>query len=110
MKDDCIVEDETGSASLHIWDSFIEQVSNGKTYRFENVAVKSFQGNAHLSTTSSSTFREEKQVVESFVGPKLLESEEMEIMTDQFELVNKLDIFLACQSCKRKIDEDGKSF
>ena len=96
--------------TLHICDSFIEQVSNGKTYRFENVAVKNFQGNAHLSTTSSSTFREEKQVVESFVGSKLLESKEMEITIDQFELVNKLDIFLACQSCKRKIDEDGKSF
>jgi hypothetical protein len=110
VKEDCILEDQTGSASLHMWDRFIDQVTNAKSYRLENLVVKSFQGNVYLSTTFSSSITEVEQVVDTLIGPELLESKERKVTVEEFKLVKKLDIFVACQSCNRKVDDVSEKF
>ena len=105
VKDDCILEDVTGSAPLHIWDTFINSVENGKSYRFENLVVKSFQGAMYLSTTFTTSVTMVEAVVESLVGPQMLESKQRAVTVEEFKMVRKLDIFLACQSCSKKIED-----
>ena len=105
VKDDCIIEDGTGTATLPLWDHFISRVSSGKSYQFENLVARSFQGNTYLSTTFTTLVKEVEQVVENLTGPELLESKESEVTFPRFELVKKLDVFLACRSCNRKIED-----
>lgn len=51
VKEDCILEDETGTANIHIWDGLIDKLKNGSTYEFQNLNVKNFQGRTYLTTT-----------------------------------------------------------
>ncbi len=48
VKEDCIIEDSTGSAVLHIWEPMSEQLKSGTTYELKNLVVKHFQGTNHL--------------------------------------------------------------
>lgn len=105
VKEDCVLEDETGTANLHIWDEMITKVKSGSTYDFHNLNVKHFQGSTHLATTPITTFKEAKQQRTPVQGPALLENPEKEVEVPKFKFVNKLSIFVACQSCKRKITE-----
>ena len=43
-----VEEDETGTATIHVWDALINQVKSGTTYEIENLTVKQFQGVTHV--------------------------------------------------------------
>ena len=45
VKEDCVIEDATGNAILHIWDDLIDKVQNSKSYTFKNLSVKNYSGN-----------------------------------------------------------------
>ena len=51
VKEDCILEDETGTTNIHIWDVLIDKLKNGSTYEFQNLNLKNFQRRTHLTTT-----------------------------------------------------------
>lgn len=105
VKEDCVLEDETGTATIHIWAPLINNIQSGNTYEFQNLSVKHFQGITHLGTTPATTFKEANQKVETLDGPALLQNPEKEATVDKFKMINKLSIFITCQSCKRKINE-----
>ena len=105
VKEDCIVEDSSGSAILHIWDPMIDQLSDGSTYEFQNLTVKEFQGTTHIATSTSTSFTKVDQEGETLSGPALLENSEVQLQVKEFKSVNKLSIFTSCQWCKRKITE-----
>ena len=104
VKEDCILEDETGTATIHIWDPLINNIKSGTTYEFQNLIVKHFQGITHLGTPAT-TFKEASQQLETLNGPALLENPEKQAKVQNFKLINKLSIFITCQACKRKINE-----
>ena len=105
VKEDCVLEDETGTATIHIWDPLFKNIKTGTTYEFENLSVKHFQGITHLGTTPSTTFKEAHQQMKTVNGPALLENPEKEAKVVRFKMINKLSIFITCQACKRKINE-----
>ena len=104
VKEDCVLEDETGTAEIHIWDELINNVKNGTTYEFQNLNVKHFKGSTHLATTPAATFKEARQTVQ---GPTLLGNPEKEVKVEMFKFLNNLSIIVACQACKRKITESS---
>ena len=48
VKEDCVLEDETGTATIHVWDPLINKIKSGTTYVIENLTVKHFQGITHV--------------------------------------------------------------
>ena len=43
-----VEENKTGTATIHVWDAFINQIKSGTTYEIENLTVKQFQGITHV--------------------------------------------------------------
>ncbi|XP_068701335.1 uncharacterized protein [Montipora foliosa] len=107
VKEDRVLEDETGTAEIHIWDELINKVKNGTTYEFQNLNIKHFKGSTHLATTPSTTFKEASKQLQSVQGPTLLENPEKEVQVEMFKFVNNLSVFVACQACKKKITENS---
>ena len=70
VKEDCVIEDMTGSAIIHIWHELIDQVQNNKSYTFKNLSVNS--GNTMLGSTASTTFEEVQTELKQVKGPDLL--------------------------------------
>ena len=102
VKEDCLLEDETGTAEIHLWDELISKVRNGTTYEFQNVNVKHFKGSTHLATTPMTSFKEASTQRQSVQGPTLLENPEKEVKVEMFKFLNNLSVFVACQACKKK--------
>ena len=92
VKEDCILEDETGTATIHIWDELIAKVESGSTYEFTDVAVKQFKGKTHLGTTKVTTIKKANNKIEAQKGPELLKNPEREVKAEKFKLINKLSI------------------
>lgn len=98
VKEDCVLKDETGTATLHIWDLLFKNIKTGTTYEFENLTVKHFQGITHLGTTPTTTFKEANQQLKPINGPALLANPEKEAKVESFKMINKLSIFINCQA------------
>ena len=105
VKEDCVLEDETGTATIHIWDPLFKNIKTGTTYEFENLIVKHFQGITHLGTTPTTTFKQANQQLKPINGPALLANPEKEAKVESFKMINKLSIFIPCQACKCNINE-----
>lgn len=43
VKEDCILEDDTGAIVFHIWSTLIDQVQTNKSCKFTNLTVKYYQ-------------------------------------------------------------------
>ena len=63
VKEDCVIEDATGSAILHIWDELI-----GEVQIF--LSVKIYSGNTMLGTTASTVIDEVQTDLEQVKGPR----------------------------------------
>jgi hypothetical protein len=50
-----------------------------------------------------------EQVVDTLIGPELLESKECNVMVEEFKLVRKLD-FVICQLCNHKVEDVSEKF
>ena len=72
VKEDRVLDDETGTATIHVQDALIKQIKSGTTYETENLTVKQFQGITHLGTTRATTFREANEKLKTLNGPALL--------------------------------------
>ena len=71
VKEDCVIENTTGSAIIHIWDELIDQVQNNESYTFKNLSVKDYSGNIMLGSTASTTFDEVQTELKQVNGPDL---------------------------------------
>ena len=78
-KEDRVLDDETGTATINVSDALINQIKSGTTYETENLAVKQFQGITHLETTRATTFKEANQKLKTLNGPALLKKREKEV-------------------------------
>ena len=54
---DAIIEDETGTIKLTLWNEQIEQVSVGDIVRIENGYIKSFRGELQLNAGKYGTLK-----------------------------------------------------
>ena len=56
VKEDCILEDETGTMELHIWEPLFTQLKSNKAYYFQNFTLRYYQGSKFLSTNRNTTY------------------------------------------------------
>ena len=52
VKENCIIEDATGNAVIHIWDELIEKVENSKSYTLKNLSAKKLLRQHHVGNYS----------------------------------------------------------
>ena len=109
VKEDCVLEDKTGSSMIHIWEPLVHTLTTGNSYSFTNLTVRNFQGSTYLSTSPCTTANPATQTVETLTGPGMLKSPEKERTATEFNLVSKLNIFCTCKVCKKRLN-DAKSF
>ena len=55
VKEDCILEDETGTMELHIWKPLFTRLKSNKAYYFQNLTLRYYQGPKFLSTNRNTT-------------------------------------------------------
>lgn len=105
VKEDCIIEDATGNAVVHMWDELIEKIENSKSSTLKNLFVKNYSGNILLGTTAFTTFDEVQSDLKGLKRLDLLQNTDKEVTVQEFKFVDKLNIYLQCQikSCNRKI-------
>ena len=96
-----MLEDDTGTAVLHIWDPLIKDVINGTSYKFQNLTIKHSKRTTFLSTSpASSVTKMEQQVqLQNPSRQALFENPDKDLKVAQFKF------FVACQACKRKIHD-----
>ena len=94
-KEDCILEDETGTMELHIWEPLFTQLKSNKAYYFQNLTLRYYQGSKFLSTNRNTTYIEETTTLKKLVGPEILTNPEREIIVSQLKYVASLSIFSA---------------
>ena len=88
VKEDCVIEDATGNAILHIWDDLIDKVQNSKSYTFKNLSVKNYSGNTMLGTTAWTTFDAVQTELKQVKGPDLLDNKEKKVTVQEFKFVD----------------------
>ena len=72
VKEDCIIEDDTGYSTIHLWDDIITKIHMSKCYSIKNLSIKNFSGNALLGTTPDTTISESDIVIQGEKGKDLL--------------------------------------
>ena len=105
VKEDCIIEDDTGYSTIHLWDDIITKIHTSKCYSIKNLSVKNFSGNALLGTTPDTTISESDTVIQGVKGKDLLSDGEMTETISEFKFVDKLNIFTSCQikACNKRM-------
>jgi len=109
VKEDCVVEDSTGPIMIHIWEPLISQVKNGESYCFKNLTIKNFQGCTFLSSSPSTTFSPITETLPSLEGPDILKNPDKEVNIQHLKLINKLSVFVSCQVCKKRINDQSSA-
>ncbi|XP_068677599.1 uncharacterized protein [Montipora foliosa] len=109
VKEDCILEDSTGTVTLHIWDPLIHQLKTGKSYVFTNLTVKYYQGSTFLSTSPLTTAIETTVSLEKVMGPELLRTPEQEITVPDFKFISRLTLFSPCTVCNKRLTDLSSS-
>lgn len=110
VKKDCILEGNTDTMELHIWEPLFTQLTNNKAYYLEKLTLRYYQGSKFLSTNRNTSYSEETTTLEKLVGPEILTNPDKEIIASQLKYVSNLNIFSACQLCKKRVgDESGES-
>ena len=60
MKTECVIADHTDTIALTLWEDLIDAVDCGKTYKFENVKIRSFNDIKYLTTNEGTTTHKTK--------------------------------------------------
>ena len=92
VKKDCVIEDTTGHAVLHIWDEMINELQTSQSYSIKNLSVKNYSRNTMIGTTVTTTFKEVPPVLEQVQGSNLLRNTDKKVTVKEFKFVDKLNI------------------
>ena len=105
VKEDCVLEDKTGNAIIHLWDDNATRLITGQSYKMKNLRVKNFNGKTHLETTTETTFTPIDPLMKELKGKELLTNIKKTITADEFKFTDKVNTFMVCQipNCKKKM-------
>ena len=84
VKEDCVLEDKTGSTIIHLWDDTITALTTGQSYDIKNLSVKNFNGKTHLGTTTETTFTPIDTLLKDIKGKELLTNIKKTITVEEF--------------------------
>ena len=62
MKTECIIADRTNTIALTLWEDLIDAVDCGKTYKFKNVKIRSFNDIKYLTTNEGTTIHQDQDI------------------------------------------------
>lgn len=104
-KEDCVLENKTGSTIIHLWDDTITALTTGQSYDIKNLSVKNFNGKTHLGTTTETTFTPIHTLLKDIKGKELLTNIKKTITVEEFKFTDKVNTFMVCQipNCKKKM-------
>ena len=71
VNEDCILEDKTGNAIIHLWDDNATTLTTGQSYKIKNLSVKNFNGKTHLETTTETTVTPIDPLMKELKGKEL---------------------------------------
>ena len=104
FKQDATLADKTGHIQLTLWQNDIDKLEEGKTYRLQNLIVKSFSGRKYLSTPKaglSSTLEEDMEDVVCDPDTSSLTEE----LVAEVVGVADVDTRKGCIKCRSTVDE-----
>ena len=111
QKTDCYLTDPTGSIKLTLWEDFVNDVQEGKTYTFNNVRVIKEYNTDRLALGTSlqdCTVTESEDFSEPLSQPVELPDAFTSTET-QIEIigVTAFGRYLCCQNCNKKIADES---
>ena len=62
MKTECVIADHTNTIALTLWENLIDAVYCGKTYKFKNVKIRSFNDIKYLTTNEGTTIYQDQDI------------------------------------------------
>ena len=62
MKTECVIADHTNTIALTLWEDLIDAVDCGKTYKFNNVKIRSFNDIKYLTTNVGTTIHQDQDI------------------------------------------------
>ncbi|CAH3139676.1 unnamed protein product [Porites lobata] len=62
MKTECVIADHTNTIALTLWEDLIDAVDCGKTYKFKNVKIRSFNDIKYLTTNEGTTIHQDQDI------------------------------------------------
>lgn len=100
VKEDCILEDSSGSIMVHIWAPLIHQLKNGEAYSFTNLTIRNYKGSTFVSLSPLTTAIPSPLTMEKLVCPQMLKTE-----CENCKLISKLIAFASCILCHKRLNE-----
>ena len=62
MKTECVIADHTNTIALTLWEDLIDAVDCGKTYKFKNVKIRSFNDIKYLTANEGTTIHQDQDI------------------------------------------------
>ena len=108
MKTECVIADHTNTITLTLWEDLIDAVDCGKTYKFKNVKIRSFNDIKDLTTNEGTTIHQDQDIHDIN-----MDCEDISLSLNISEgkcisakLKRELSC-IACNSCIKGIASDG---
>ena len=104
VKEDCAIEDETGTAILYSTECH-QGMQRWCSIQISNVSVKNFSGEIFLGTTTKTSFATSDFKMDAVKGKELLFATDKEVTVAEFKLVDKVSSFYICQNkaCNKRM-------
>ena len=104
IKNNCVLEDNTGLISCKLWYSTYTQVRNEKTYCLTNMLLKAFRSEIYLVSTRETQVTEVVSEILHSSGSSYLASQTPTLFIDEFLTVKDMQKFFICSSCSKPIE------
>ena len=100
-KQDIVVADSTSAAKLTVWEANVGCVTEGESYRFVNLVVRSYQHSKYLSLPKDSGHIEKIEDIGDVVEDDLAE-DSVTVYGAEVAGVIALGSYMSCLQCKAK--------
>ena len=102
VKDDCVLENESGNITFHIWDDICKGLKNNASYYFENLQLKKFKGEKFLASTAKTSKTELETHIE-LPATTTIDKKAVEIPINRFDYVEKIEFYYLYRKYKLPI-------
>ncbi|XP_067029627.1 uncharacterized protein [Acropora muricata] len=106
MKTECGIADHTNTIALTLWEDLIDVVDCGKTYKFKNVKIRSFNDIKYLTTNEGTTIHQDIYDINMDFEDISLSLNISEGKCISAKLKREL-FCIACNACIKGIASDG---
>ena len=104
-KQDYVIADATGKATLTVWESYINSLQPQSSYQLNRLQVRIFMGKHYLSIPVSGTSFDEISDVENLDSDSDISEDEEEFLKHVTIVgVQHLDTMYTCMNCKTRIE------